>query len=73
MIGLLLIIGMIFAAGFGCGYATRANISHRRRRRSRRIWREGDQDDAAPIIRSIAHDEEARREATDAPRGTLKR
>jgi len=73
MIQLLLIVGIIFAVGYSCGYATRAYISRRRRRRPRRVWRDGDQDDLAPIIRSIARDEEARSEATDAPREGPKR
>jgi hypothetical protein len=60
MIQLLSIVGIIFAAGFGCGYATRAYISRRRRRRPQRTWRHGAQDDIAPIMKSGTADEEGR-------------
>jgi len=34
ILGAWLAVGLIFAGGFGCGYAARAYVSHRRRLRA---------------------------------------
>jgi hypothetical protein len=56
----LLIAGVSFVVGLGCGYATRAYVSRRRRRR--RTWRRQYQYPARIEPISNPHDNEVKRQ-----------